>query len=391
VIANHLFTATQADAGQDFVAAAGEDLKHTARLSVINRFAEDLAGGHHRGIGRQDDLIGRRLDRAGLGFGEASHVRAGAFTIERRLIHLGDAHGEGDAGVVEDLTASRRLAGKDEHRYVELSQMKRLSKELLVAPGSKVKLSGIDAGDTHGVAKAAAETAFEKIRDRLSVLQYMLYADGQRALLVVLQGIDAAGKDGTIRNVMSGLNPQGVRVTSFKAPDGAEKRHDYLWRVHNAVPESGQIGIFNRSHYEDVLIVRVHNLVPKSVWSQRYAQINEFERMLSQNRVRIVKFLLYIDKDEQAKRFRERIADPAKNWKFSEDDLKEREYWDQYLEAYEKMLRECSTDYAPWYLIPANRKWFRNLAVAQILRDELEAMDLKSPKPVADLSGITFE
>jgi len=269
--------------------------------------------------------------------------------------------------------------------------MKRLSKVLLVTPGSKIRLSSMDASDTHGMEKAKAEALLEKDRDRLSVLQYLLYAEGRRALLVVLQGIDAAGKDGTIRHVMSGLNPQGVRVTSFKAPEGAEKRHDYLWRVHNAAPEWGQMGIFNRSHYEDVLIVRVHDLVPKAVWSKRYRQINDFERMLSENRVRIVKFLLYIDKEEQAKRFRQRIDDPTKNWKFSPDDLKEREYWDRYIEAYEAMLEECSTDEAPWYVIPANRKWFRNLAVAQILRDEMEAMDLKSPEPVADLSHITFE
>jgi PPK2 family polyphosphate:nucleotide phosphotransferase len=174
-------------------------------------------------------------------------------------------------------------------------------------------------------------------------------------------------------------------------PEGAEKRHDYLWRVHANVPEFGQIGIFNRSHYEDVLVARVHSLVPKSVWKKRYAQINDFERMLSDNGTRIVKFLLYIDKEEQAKRFRERIEDKTKNWKFSPADLKEREYWDQYMAAYQDMLRQCSTDYAPWYVIPANRKWFRNLAVAQILRDELEAMSLKFPKPVADLSGIKFE
>ena len=269
--------------------------------------------------------------------------------------------------------------------------MKNLAKQLMVRPGSRVKLSAMDASDTHGVQKAKAEASFPKILDRLNVLQYLLYAEGRRALLVVLQGIDAAGKDGTIRHVMTGLNPQGVRVTPFKAPEGPEKRHDYLWRIHRALPEWGQIGIFNRSHYEDVLIVRVHNLVPKSTWSHRYKQINEFEHMLAANQVRVVKFLLYIDKDEQARRFRERIDDASKNWKFSPDDLKERQFWDQYIDAYETMLRQCSTDYAPWYVIPANRKWFRNYAVAHILREELEAMDLKFPKPTADLSGITFE
>jgi PPK2 family polyphosphate:nucleotide phosphotransferase len=269
--------------------------------------------------------------------------------------------------------------------------MKHLSKELIVAPGSKTRLEKLDAGDTHGIKKEEALGQLDKNLERLAVLQYQLYAEAQRSLLVVLQGIDAGGKDGTILHVMSGLNPQGVSVTSFKAPEGAEKRHDYLWRVHQAVPERGKIGIFNRSHYEDVLIVRVHDLVPKSVWSKRYAQINDFERMLSDNGVRIIKFLLYISKDEQAKRFRDRLEDKSKNWKFSRDDLKEREYWDQYIEAYEEMLRKCSTGNSPWYVIPANRKWFRNLAVSQIVRETLEDMDLKYPMPTEDLSGITFE
>ena len=269
--------------------------------------------------------------------------------------------------------------------------MKHLAKELIVPPNSKVALARIDPDDTHGVDKAAAAEHLEKNCERLSILQYLLYAESRRSLLVVLQGIDAGGKDGTIRHVMTGLNPQGVTVTSFKAPEGEEKRHDYLWRVHKAVPEHGKLGIFNRSHYEDVLVVRVHNLVPKAVWSKRYDQINDFERMLTASGVRIVKFLLYISKEEQAKRFRLRLEDKAKNWKFSPDDIKEREYWDQYIEAYEEMLRKCSTEKAPWYVIPANRKWFRNLAVSGILVDVLEDMDLKYPKPAADLSKIRFE
>ncbi len=252
-------------------------------------------------------------------------------------------------------------------------------------------MADVDPSDTHGIDKASAAAHLSKNLDRLSVLQYLLYAEARRGLVVVLQGIDAGGKDGTIQHVMSGLNPQGVRVTSFKVPEGAEKRHDYLWRVHCAVPEFGQIGIFNRSHYEDVLVVRVHGIVPKSVWSKRYAQINDFERMLSDSGTRVIKFLLYIDKEEQARRFHERIEDKTKNWKFSAADLKEREYWDQYIEAYQDMLRQCSTKCAPWYVIPANRKWFRNLAVSQILRDELEAMSLKFPKPIAELSEIKFE
>ena len=203
--------------------------------------------------------------------------------------------------------------------------MKNLAPALIVSPRGKIKLSDIDPDSTHGIRKDAAADQLQKNCERLSVLQYQLYAESRRSLLVVLQGIDAGGKDGTIKHVMTGMNPQGVDVTAFKVPEGAEKRHDYLWRVHNAVPEYGKIGIFNRSHYEDVLVVRVHDLVPKSVWSKRYGQINQFEAMLSDNHVRIVKFLLYISKDEQAKRFRERLEDKDKNWKFSPADIKERE------------------------------------------------------------------
>jgi PPK2 family polyphosphate:nucleotide phosphotransferase len=269
--------------------------------------------------------------------------------------------------------------------------MKHLAHELMVPAGSRFKLSSIDPSNTHGVDKQHIEEKFEKNRKRLAALQYMLYAEGQRALLVVLQGIDAGGKDGTISHVMTGMNPQGVDVTPFKVPEGSEKRHDYLWRVHNAVPEYGKIGIFNRSHYEDVLVVRVHNLVPQAVWSKRYRQINDFERMLGENRVQVVKFLLYISKEEQARRFRARLDDKSKNWKFSAADLHERQYWDQYMDAYTDALRKCSAPAAPWYVIPANKKWFRNFAVSDILIHTLESMKLKFPKPVGDLSHIEFE
>lgn len=269
--------------------------------------------------------------------------------------------------------------------------MKDLAKRLIVAPDTKIKLARMDAGDTHGVDKDDAIERIEANLKRLSVLQYLLYAEARRSVLVVLQGIDAAGKDGTISHVMSGLNPQGVSVTSFKAPEGPEKRHDYLWRIHQAVPEFGKIGIFNRSHYEDVLVVRVHDLVPKEVWSKRFEQINDFERMLGHSGVRIVKFLLYISKEEQARRFRDRLEDKTKRWKFSKDDVKEREYWDRYIEAFEDVLRKCSTARAPWFLIPSNHKWFRNLAVSEVVRDTLEDMDLKYPKPSEDLEDIHFE
>lgn len=266
-----------------------------------------------------------------------------------------------------------------------------LSKGLLVKPGSKTRLSGIDPGETHGYSKEDAVEQMQRNLERMAVLQVLLYAEARRSVLVVLQGIDAAGKDGAIKHVMTGLNPQGVRVTSFKVPEGEEKRHDFLWRVHKAVPPWGDLGVFNRSHYEEVLVVRVHDLVPKAVWSKRYTQINDFERSLSENGVTILKFLLYIGKEEQLKRFQERLDDKTKNWKFSEADMKEREYWDEYIDAYDDMLQRCSTKFAPWYVVPANKKWFRNLALSQIIVDAMEGMDLKYPKPTADLSKIQFE
>ncbi|HUB83797.1 MAG TPA: polyphosphate kinase 2 family protein [Bryobacteraceae bacterium] len=269
--------------------------------------------------------------------------------------------------------------------------MKQLARELVVKPGAKFKLEEFKPDKTFGYDKESADEHLKKNLERLCDLQYRLYAEGKRSVLVVLQGIDAGGKDGTIKHVMSGMNPQGVTVTSFKVPEGAEKRHDYLWRIHQAVPEWGKIGIFNRSHYEDVLVVRVHDLVPEKVWRRRYDEINDFERMLSDSGVHIVKFLLYISKDEQEKRFRERIDEKQKNWKFSPSDLKEREFWNQYIEAYEDMLRKCSKKHAPWYVIPSNNKWFRNLAVSQILADRLEEMDLKFPKAATDLSKIKFK
>jgi len=272
-----------------------------------------------------------------------------------------------------------------------MSRLAHLERALAVRPGARVNLARIDAANTHGIRKEEAEEHLQKNLKRLSALQYLLYAEARRSLLVVLQGIDAAGKDGTIRHVMSGLNPQGVLVTPFKAPEAEEMRHDYLWRVHKAVPEHGQIGIFNRSHYEDVLVVRVHSLVPKSVWSKRFRQINDFERMLAENGTVILKFLLYISKEHQAVRFRQRLEDRTRNWKFSPADLKEREYWDRYIEAYEDVLRRCNAPSAPWYVIPSNKKWFRDLAVSQVIVDALERMRPKCPKPAEDLSGITFE
>jgi PPK2 family polyphosphate:nucleotide phosphotransferase len=265
------------------------------------------------------------------------------------------------------------------------------SKELIVKPGRKVHLRKFDPGDTLGWDKGhATKASLAKALARLDKLQYLLYADHKHALLVVVQGLDAAGKDGTVRHVMAGVNPQGCRVTSFKTPSPEEAAHDFLWRVHKAVPPCGDIGIFNRSHYEDVLIVRVHNLVPKDVWSARYEQINRFEQILHENNVRIVKFFLHISKDEQKKRFMERIDDPDKRWKISQADFDERKFWDEYTAAYEDVLERCSTKRAPWYVIPADKKWFRNLAVSHIIVEALEEMDLKFPPPTIDVKKLKW-
>jgi PPK2 family polyphosphate:nucleotide phosphotransferase len=270
--------------------------------------------------------------------------------------------------------------------------MSNLVKQLIVKPEHDIKLSDIDPGSTPDVRdKDEAVLRLQKNLDRLSVLQQLLYAEDKRSVLVILQGIDAAGKDGTIRNVMTGLNPQGCHVSSFKAPNSEELSHDFLWRVHKKAPAKGEIGIFNRSHYEDVLIVRVHNLVPKQVWSARYEQINNFEKMLSENNTTILKFFLYISKDEQKKRFEERILDPKKNWKFSLADVEERKYWDDYIKAFEDAINRCTTEHAPWYIVPANKKWFRNLAVSQVIVETMEDMKMRFPKPTADLSKIEFE
>jgi PPK2 family polyphosphate:nucleotide phosphotransferase len=263
------------------------------------------------------------------------------------------------------------------------------TKRFIVKPSRNVRLSRHDPDDTAGFKdkERAAEQLARNIQ-RLADLQHRFYAENQRALLVVFQAMDAAGKDGTIRQVMSGLNPQSCRVTSFKAPTADELDHDYFWRIHHAVPARGEIGIFNRSHYEEVLIVRVRNLVPKSVWSKRYAQINDFERLLTDNGVVIRKFFLHISKDEQRERMKARLHNPQKNWKFNPGDLAERQHWGDYQRAYEDALSQCSPQRAPWFIIPANKKWFRNLAVSSILVETLEELDPQYPKPLPGLSRI---
>jgi PPK2 family polyphosphate:nucleotide phosphotransferase len=250
-----------------------------------------------------------------------------------------------------------------------------------IRQGARIKLRDRDADAGKGVPHgAAAAEALALLTARLAKLQAALYAEGKRALLVVLQGRDAAGKDGTIRHVFGPVNPQGCQVTSFKAPNTLELSHDYLWRVHLAVPPKGFVGIFNRSHYEDVLVVRVHKLVPRKVWSRRYDQINDFERMLTENDVVILKFFLHVSRDEQKARLLSRLSDPTKNWKFSPDDLKERDLWDDYTEAYEDALSLCSTEWAPWYLVPADHKSSRDLRVAEDVVDALERMNPVYPK-----------
>ena len=257
-----------------------------------------------------------------------------------------------------------------------------LTKELRVAPCTRVKLKKYAADETFEYANDEKMLArLDRTRKRLDDLQYLFYAEKKRALLIVLQAIDAGGKDGTIRHVMSGVNPQGCRVTAFKVPSAEEQAHDFLWRSHLAVPERGMIGIFNRSYYEDVLVVRVHNLVSKGIWKKRYDEINLFEKLMTENQVVILKFFLHISKKEQKRRFDERIADPTKNWKLSPADLAERQYWDEYMEAYEDALSRCSTDCAPWFIIPADHKWFRNFAVSKIILETLESFAMKFPKP----------
>lgn len=266
----------------------------------------------------------------------------------------------------------------------------RLSDLLRVAPDTRIDLDRVDAGATHGWDKERAAAQQADYELHLTELQERLWAEGKHKLLVVLQGIDAAGKDGTIRHVMDAFNPQGCTVAGFKVPSDVERAHDYLWRVHAHTPASGHITIFNRSHYEDVLVVRVHELVPRAAWQRRYRHINEWERMLTDEGTTIVKLFLYIDRDEQRERLQARLAEPDKRWKFSKGDLGERDLWPEYIAAFEEVLRRTSTEWAPWYLIPANRKWFRNLAVAHILGETLDGLDLRYPEPEEGLEGIVI-
>ena len=266
-----------------------------------------------------------------------------------------------------------------------------MTQRFLVPPNTPVTLSDYDPGYAGGY-KSKGETKAELKRNgkRLQELQEVLWAEGKHSLLIVLQAMDAGGKDGTIKHVMRGVNPQGCQVTSFKVPTKEELDHDYLWRVHKATPRRGYIGIFNRSHYEDVLVVRVHNLVPEAVWQQRYEQINQFEKLLADTGTTILKFFLHTSKEEQKERFEARLRDPRKNWKFSMGDVKERGYWDDYMRAYEDALNRCSSPWAPWFVIPANHKWYRNLAVSQVIIEALEKLDMRYPPPLPDAGEIVI-
>jgi PPK2 family polyphosphate:nucleotide phosphotransferase len=267
-----------------------------------------------------------------------------------------------------------------------------LVNKFVASPHTQIKLSKWDPDFTGEIDKDYAEDKLKNdLIKQMSDLQYKLFADKSQAILIILQGLDAAGKDSTIRHVMNAFNPQSCKVYSFKKPNDEEISHDYLWRIHKVTPAKGEITIFNRSHYEDILTVRVHKLISEEALSKRYNQINDFEKYLFENNIKIIKLFLHISKDKQKKRLDERIKDPLKQWKFSESDIIERRSWDQYTIAYEEMLSKCSTTHAPWYIIPVHHKWFRNFIVTQIIINTLDSMELKFPKPQIDLFKILDE
>jgi PPK2 family polyphosphate:nucleotide phosphotransferase len=264
-------------------------------------------------------------------------------------------------------------------------------KKYLVEPGARISLKDYDPKDRQGISRSEGEAEALAMESDLTELQELLRANEKHALLIVLQGMDTGGKDGVIKKVMDAFNPQGCEVTSFKVPTSAELARDFLWRIHKAVPPRGIIGIFNRSHYEDVLVVRVENLAPPEVWKKRYDAINDFERLLADNRTIILKFFLHISKDEQRERLQARLEDPKGAWKFRVGDLDARAKWDEYMHAYEDALNKCSTEHAPWYIIPADRKWFRNLVISQILLDKLRALKMEWPPLEPEAVGIKIE
>jgi PPK2 family polyphosphate:nucleotide phosphotransferase len=275
-----------------------------------------------------------------------------------------------------------RPAGRLRHTQQTVSKLDiDLPGKLRVRGGKQVDLTAVAASRTHGWDEARAVRATARLAEELKGLQHKLYADGRYGVLAVLQAIDGGGKDGTVRHVFSGLNPQGCTVHSFKQPTSEELRHDFLWRVHAHVPAHGEIAVFNRSHYEDVLVARVDKLVPRAVWHARYGQINDFERVLAHSNTKVVKFFLHISKAEQRRRFEERMHDPTKQWKFDPQDLAKRKQWHAYRKAFADMLRRCNTAHARWYVIPADHKWLRDLAVSQIMYATLRSLPLRFPRP----------
>ena len=262
-----------------------------------------------------------------------------------------------------------------------------------VPMGERINLANYDPEDSSEFDgnKSTGKERLQELNAELEELQELLYAEQKHKVLVVLQGMDTAGKDGTIRHVFEGVNPQGVRVANFKVPTRIELDHDYLWRVHQQTPGKGEIVIFNRSHYEDVLVVRVHELVPNEIWQRRFDHINNFEKMLADEGTTILKFFIHIDMLEQKSRLQARLDNPHKQWKFNVGDLKERKLWDEYNKAYEDVLSKTSTDWAPWFIIPGNRKWYRNLVIGSILVQTLKELHMIFPEPEIDLSGIVIE
>jgi PPK2 family polyphosphate:nucleotide phosphotransferase len=265
-------------------------------------------------------------------------------------------------------------------------------KKLMVIEGKKINLQRLSPDYNFSIDEEKAEYVLKQnLKKRMSELQYRLYAERKNGLLIVFQGIDTSGKDSTIRHVISAFNPQSCAVKAFKEPTTEDLSHDFLWRIHKRAPSRGEIVVFNRSHYEDIIQPRVHKTIHKSIWSQRYEHINAFERCLSDNSTKIIKFFLHISKEEQRKRLEERMNDPSKQWKASESDITERKFWNNYTVAYQDIINRCSNLWAPWYIIPANKKWFRNLVVALIIVDTLERMKPKFPKPTINLSEMTID
>jgi PPK2 family polyphosphate:nucleotide phosphotransferase len=290
---------------------------------------------------------------------------------------------EPDEGIGVTLSAPEKLVGDGTPR-IDYPRYR-------VEPGKPIKLSDVDPDESeHYKSHEEVADELETLRVKLVDLQERLFAEHKKSLLVVLQAMDTGGKDGTIKAIFDGVNPQGCQVWPFKVPSADEMAHDFMWRYHNKAPERGMINIFNRSHYEDVLVVRVHNLVPEAVWKERYGVICDFERMISLNDTVVLKFYLHISKDEQKRRLQARIDTPDKQWKFQSGDLVERALWNDYMAAYEDAINKCSSDYAPWYVVPANKKWYRNLVIARTITDTLEAMNPQYPPPEENLDKIVI-